>query len=311
MSISHSKIGVGIRKSLSEVGLPASDNYELPDSGQQFSAGGHYGIEISSVNNFNIMENLLKLLDQYEIRPDRFDECRGIFRLPDSEIKEMVDLCKERKIGLIMSVGPRAIYDIGAFSKSKNGARIGYRLRGMENIVRAVEEVQRALEFGVRGFLIYDEGLLWTLNELRKKGTIPTSTILKLSVHACPSNPASCRLLETSGADTINLIPDLELPMLSAIRATVNCPLDIFSDTAAEAGGFIRTYEVPEFIRIASPIYLKCGPISQPEQNHLPSPLELIERAKQTKCVLETIERYYPDANQVGFLETTKAIPQT
>jgi hypothetical protein len=222
----------------------------------------------------------------------------------------MVSICYERQIGLLLSIGPRAVYDIGGFVKSKNGLRVGYRLRGMENIVRAVEEVKRASQLGVRGFLIYDEGLLFLLNEMRVKGILAPSTIFKLSVHAGCANPISAKLYRNMGIDTINLVPDLELPMLSAMRQAVDCPLDLFTDTAQEAGGFLRTYEVPEFIRIATPVYLRCGPISQDQQNHLPTSDELKERVKQTQCVIETIARYCSEIKQVNKTESTLALPE-
>jgi hypothetical protein len=229
------------------LGFPPSDLYSLPLSERRFEEGGQYGIEVSSVNNPKILKNVLALADQAEITIDRVDECRGIFRLPNAEIKEMVQICHERQIGLIMSVGPRAIYDTSAFAQSTNGSRMGYRLRGMQNIIRATEDVKRAVDLGVRGFLVYDEGLLMFLNSLKNDGMIPPTAVLKLSVHAGCANPLSARLFEKSGADTIDLIPDLDLPMLSAMRHAINCPLDLFTDTAQEAGGFFFDKNKPEF----------------------------------------------------------------
>ncbi|MEW5996432.1 MAG: peptidase [Candidatus Micrarchaeota archaeon] len=262
------------------------------------------------MNNLRIMKRAFRLLGEQGISADRFDECRGIFRLTDKEILEMAKLCRENRIGLVMSVGPRALYDTSAFAKTPNGSRIGYRLRGMENLVRAVEDVKRVIGLGVRGILVYDEGLLHVLNRMRKDGELPPSTIFKLSVHCGCSNPASCAVYAQNGADTINPVPDLELPMLGAIRAAIDCPIDIFTDTALVAGGFIRTYEVPEFIRIASPVYLKCGPVSQQDQNHLPTEEELRERIVQTKMVLEAIRRYYPAAKRVSKEEPTLSLPE-
>ena len=291
------------------LGYPGGDDFALPASQQRFAAGGAYGIEISSVNDFARLRRLLREADAAGLRIDRVDECQGIFRLPDAEILRMVALCAERHVGLVMSVGPRAIYDKGAFAASRNGARIGYRLRGMENVVHALEDVRRASALGVRGFLIYDEGLMDCLGKLRQAGDLPPATVFKMSVHAGCANPASAALLERLGADSINLVPDLELPMLSAVRQATMCPLDLFSDTALDAGGLIRTYDVPEFIRVAAPVYLKCGAISQVHQNHLPSARELSQRVKQLACVTEMIARHAPSAERVGPEERTLAIP--
>lgn len=128
-------VGFETRILLERFGFPPSDLYSLPLSPKRFEEGGQYGIEISSVNNPKILKSVLALADISEIIIDRVDECRGIFRLLNNEIKEMVQICHERQIGLIMSVSPRAIYDTSAFAQSKNGSRMGYRLRGMENII--------------------------------------------------------------------------------------------------------------------------------------------------------------------------------
>lgn len=294
---------------LMELGYPARDDSSLPSSESQFSAGGDYGIEVASVNNQKILEEVIRLADHFDVRIDRVDECRGIFRLPDDEIRMMVATCRERQMGLVMSVGPRAVYDLGGFSRSPNGVRVGYRLRGMSNVAHAIEDVLRATELGVRGFIIYDEGLLDVLGQMRAVGQLPAETMLKLSVHAGCSNPASARLFEKIGADTINLMPDVEMSMLSTFRQATSCPLDVFSDSAGAAGGMIRTYDVPEFIRVGAPVYIKGGAVSQPFQNHLPSVAEREERMKQVRCVVEMIHRAAPHARPVNRAEPTLAIP--
>ncbi|MEU3405011.1 hypothetical protein ABZ766_13870 [Streptomyces sp. NPDC006670] len=52
-------------------------------------------------------------------------------------------------------MGPRAVYGIGATVQTPEGAGVGYRLRGQEQLVRALEDIQRALEEGVRGFIFH------------------------------------------------------------------------------------------------------------------------------------------------------------
>lgn len=297
------------RQFLADLNYPSGDAFARPSSGREFAYGGHYGIELSSVNNFRILESLLQEACTHELMIDRVVECRGIFRLPDAEIRQMSQLCSDQGIGLIMSVGPRATYDVGGFSRSANGSRIGYRLRGMENIAHALNDVLRAVELGVRGFLVYDEGCLLALSALRERGSIPQETIFKLSVHCGCSNPIAAKLFASIGANTINLIPDLDISMLAAFRETIQIPIDLFTDTSADAGGILRTYDVPEFIRVASPVFLKCGPISQAHPNHLPTASELTERIKQTVCVVEMIRRSNYNFLAVARNEPTKAIP--
>jgi hypothetical protein len=290
--------------------LPTGDAHARPRSERSFADGGAFGIELSSVNNAAIMRRALVLAKEHSIRVNRCDECRGIARLPDADIIEMVRIGAGEGVGLVLSVGARAIYDTGAFVRSPNGRRMGYRLRGMDNLVHAVDEVRRAGDLGVRGFLVYDEGLLSLLSKLRRAGELPASTVFKLSVHMGCANPLSAQVFQELGADTINPVPDLDLGMLSAMRAAVSCPLDLFTDTAEQAGGLLRTHEVPEFVRVAAPVYLKCGAISQERQNHLPSETELRERMRQTACVIEMLARHGLAAAQVGPSERTLALPE-
>lgn len=302
--------GSRTRDFLSRHRLPAGDGQPLSASDRSFPGGGTFGIELSSINNAAILRTVLELAKEYAIRVSRFDECRGMARLPNADVAEMVRICAGEGIGLLLSIGPRAIYDTGGFVRSPNGRRIGYRLRGMDNVVRAADEVRRAVDLGVRGFVVYDEGLLMLLSQLRREGELPASTVFKVSVHMGCSNPLSARVYEDLGADTINPVPDLDLGMLSAMRAAVSCPLDLFSDTAEEAGGLLRTYDVPEFVRVASPVYIKCGAISQPRQNHLPSREELRERVRQTACVVEALARHDLAGAQVGPAERTLGLPE-
>ncbi len=306
---SESSIGIETRQELRNMGLLGGDLSDVPTSEKRFARGGQYGIELPSMNSPEIIKFTLEMLEKYQVACDQFVECRGIFRLTDSELTEMVSIARDRSIGLVLSVGPRATYDTGGFVKSPNGVRIGYRLRGMEQLVRAVEDVKRGLSFGVRGFLVYDEGLLWILNEMRKSGAIPGETVLKFSVHCGYANPVAIRVVGQMGADIVNPVPDLDLSMVAAIRETTSCVLSIFTDTASEAGGFVRTYDAPEFVRVASPVFLKCGSSSQQHQGHLPSREELTIRVKQAKQVVSTIARYLPSAKRIDLGEAIKAIP--
>jgi hypothetical protein len=263
------------------------------------------------MNNLKVLEKTFQLAKKFQIKIHRAIECRGIVRLPDQEIQDMANLCESEQTGLILAVGPRATNDIGGFVHSPNGKRIGYRLRGLENMIHAVEDVKRAIALGVRGFLIYDEGLLFLLNKMRIDGVLPKNIMLKFSVHAGCANPFSAKILAQQGADTINIVPDLDIGMIKSFRKMIKEPIDIFSDTAKEAGGLLRTYDIPEIIYYTSPIYIKCGPISQPFQNHLPSETELEERVKQTRCVFEHIQRYLPEARAVHEKEKTLSYANT
>ncbi|MEQ9354889.1 MAG: hypothetical protein RLP97_06100 [Coleofasciculus chthonoplastes F2-STO-03] len=56
-------------------------------------------------------------------------------------------------------------------------------LRGQEQLIRAIEDIKRGIELGVKNFVIYDEGLLWILGKMRVAHELPdykhSSTILE------------------------------------------------------------------------------------------------------------------------------------
>lgn len=175
---------------------------------------------------------------------------------------------------------------------------MGYRLRGQEQIVRAVEDVKRAASFGCRSFLVYDEGCLWLLNEMRKAGEIPADCHFKVSAHAGHGNPCSAKLLENIGANSINPIRDIQLQMMASMRAAIDIPIDIHTENPKSTGGFIRHYEVPEMIRVAAPIYLKTGGSVAATHSWDSTESDAKQRAKQVSLVKRMIDQYYPEAIQ-------------
>lgn len=303
-------VGKETRDYLESINFPRGDSFELVDSKKEFSSRGQYGIEVASAQTPRVINTMLKSIKKYSFKPNRFTETRGIFRLSDDDIKEMVNICIGENMGLILSVGPRAFYDTSASARSEQGARISYRLRGMENIVHAIEDVKRAISFGVRGILVYDEGLLFLLNKMKTDGIIPSKVALKISVHCGHGNPFSLHLLEKFGATSVNVVGDLELPMIASCRESVNIPIDIHTDTPKSSGGFIRTYDVPDLIRIGSPIFLKSGAISSPAHAHLPSDIDIDNRIYQANLVYRMIQRYYPESEVVSQEDICVALPQ-
>ncbi|MBU5436656.1 hypothetical protein KQI42_01475 [Tissierella sp. MSJ-40] len=284
------------RKFLEKIGMPSGDAYDLPTSEKKFSDGAQYRFEVPGIQGPGPMKSLLEELDKYRLVIHRVTQTKGIMLLTDDEIKEMVYLAKKWNVELILAIGPRATYDTSASVQTTEGQRMGYRLRGQEQIVRAIEDVKRAVTFGCRGFLIYDEGLLWLLNEMRKQGEIPLECKFKISAHCGHGNPCSAKLLEGIGANSINPIRDIQLQMLASIRQAINIPIDVHTENPASSGGFIRHYEVPEMIRVSSPIYLKTGGSVAKTHSWETTSDDARKRAKQVLLVKQVIERYYPDA---------------
>jgi len=284
------------REFLESIGQPGGDLYDLPTSEKRFPDGGQYRFEVPGIQGPGPMKSLLEQLDEYGIQIHRVTQTKGIMFLTDDEIKQMVALAEKYHVQLILACGPRATTDTSASVKTEEGQRMGYRLRGQEQIVRGIEEIKRGARLGVRGFLIYDEGLLYALNEARKAGYIPADCHFKISAHSGHGNPCSAHVLETLGADSINPIRDIQIQMLGAMRAAIDCPIDLHTENPKSSGGFIRHYEVPEFIRVAAPVYLKTGGSVAANHSYDTTEAEAKKRAKQILLVKRVIDEYYPDA---------------
>lgn len=286
------------RAFLKELGLPEGDAYSLPTSDKRFSDGGQYRFEVPGIQGPKVMKALLEAMDEYGIVLHRVTQTQGIMRLTDNEIAQMVEYAHQWQTDLILAIGPRATTDTSASVNTPEGVRMGYRLRGQEQIVRAVEDVKRAARLGCRSFLVYDEGCLWLLNEMRKAGEIPEDCHFKISAHTGHGNPCAAKLLEQIGADSINPVRDIQLQMLAAMRQAVNVPIDIHTENPKSTGGFIRHYEVPEMIRVAAPIYLKTGGSVAQTHSWDSTVDDAKKRAKQVALVKRMIDEYYPEAVQ-------------
>ncbi len=278
---------------LKKVGI--EETYNDFTSQKRFKDGGQYRFEVPGIQSPKTMNALLKESFKKDIFIHRVTQTKGIMMLGDDEIKEMVNLAISYGCELFLSVGPRATYDTSATVHTKEGSRIGYRLRGYDNLVYGIEDVKRACSLGVRGILLYDEGLLWVLNKMRKAGEIPGNVHFKLSAHAGHSNPASAKLLEENGLDSLNPVRDLQIPMIAAIRNAVDMSMDLHTENPKSTGGFIRHYEVPDFIRVASPVYLKTGGSVASNHNWDTTEKEAVARIKQVSLVKRMIEQYAPD----------------
>jgi len=303
-------VGKKTREYLKKIDLPEGDLWELPESKLRFPDGAHFRIEVPTVNTVECMRALLETAKDLGVTINRIDETFGIMRHTDKELIEMIELAKEYKVELNLSHGPRAKYDTSATARTPMGAYIAYRLRGMEQIVRAIEDIKRAIELGARGFLVYDEGLLWILGKMRKDGELPPDVKFKASAHMGHGNPAAAKLLESLGADSFNPTRDLSPPMIAALRAALKIPIDVHVDNPPASGGFIRTYEAPIFVRIGAPIHLKCGNSVVPAHGTLPGSNEGKRMAWQAWMVVNTVKRYLPGAKQTLSPSKDMAIPK-
>jgi hypothetical protein len=281
------------KKFLKTIGI--FDN-NLKESKKRFPDNSQYRFEVPGIQKPGAMRSLIDTTDKYDVKVHRVTQTKGIMLLTDSEIIEMADIAKDAKIELYLSVGPRATYDTSASARTEEGKRIGYRLRGYNNLVYGLEDVKRAVELGIRGVVVYDEGLLWVLGKMRDAGEIPKDTHFKVSAHTGHGNPASAKLLEEIGADSFNPVRDLQIPMIASIRNAINIPIDIHTENPKSSGGFIRHYEVPDIIKYAAPVYLKTGGAVAGHHGWDTTEKQAEERIRQVSLVQNMINRYYKDA---------------
>jgi Peptidase family U32 len=168
--------------------------------------------------------------------------------------------------------------------------------------VYGIEDVRHACELGLRSVLVADLGQLWLLGKMKESGDLPADLVLKVSVSLPVANPATARVLEDLGATTLNLPVDLTVSQIGGIRQAVECPLDIYVEAPDDFGAPVRYYEVPEIVRVASPVYLKFtvrnSPGLYPSGGHIrPLAMESArERVRRAEIGMSIPHRYMPEA---------------
>jgi hypothetical protein len=290
------------RRFLESIGLPSQDARQLPTSTKRFPDGAQYRFEIPSVEGPRCLKAVIEEAQKYKLTIHRISQGSGILLLTDDEIKEMLRIAKDQQMEVSLFVGPRATWDIGAQPLTPAGKNIGLGLRGMDQVVYAIEDIRRGCDLGLRGILVADLGLLWLVNEMKKVGKLPANLVVKISVQLSATNPIAVKILEDFGTGTFNVSSDLPLPLLASIRQAVAIPLDFYVESPDNFGGFIRHFEIPEFIRVLAPLYVKLGlrnaPDIYPSGTHLESTAVALtkERVRRAKIAFDMIQRYCPEA---------------
>ena len=250
-----------IMKAMERLGMPKGDLYELPTSPKTFPDGANYRVEISGIETVKVLEATIDEAQKQGVPFHRaISVVRGATLLTRDELREFAKIAHEAKVEVIITPGPRPTWDIGRQVATPEGAISGLRLRGMDSVIHFIKDIERCIELGFRGFLVWDEGVLSLLNAMKQNGDLPQDLLFKASIYAGHANPAGVKLVESLGAGTCNPVADLTLPMLAAIRSVVSIPLDIHVQLWASMGGFNRIYETPEMARVASPCYFKMEP---------------------------------------------------
>lgn len=268
------------RRLLQELGLPPGDRRDLPSSPHRFPDGAHYRVEIPSVEGPEALRAVVETAEALGVTIHRVSQGSGIMLLTDVEIQEMARIGHQQQMEVCLFVGPRAPWEGTAQSGVPDGKIFAWRHTGMDQLIYAFSDIERAVELGIRSVLVADEGLNWLVSQARERGVLPHDLVTKGSALLGAANPIGIKLLATAGLTTINVASDISLERLAALRQVVTIPIDLYIEGPDGLGGFTRYYELSEIIRVAAPIYLKFGLRNAP--NIYPSGVHLQASAIQT-----------------------------
>jgi hypothetical protein len=285
------------REFLSSIGLPTGDLTSLPTSEKRFPDGAQYRVEIPSTEGPRCLEAVLEEADALDVAVHRVSQGSGVFLLTDAELDAMAAVAAAERVEVSLFARPNAGWDVSAMARAPAGAVVAASARGQEQVVQVLDDARRAASHGFRSVLVADLGVLSVFSAMRAADELPRDMQAKVSVMLPVANPATARVIEDLEASTINLPTDLTLAQIAAIRAAVDIPLDVYVESPDSLGGFVRHHEIPELIRVASPVYLKFGlrnaPDVYPSGTHLDTVTVALsrERVRRARLGLELLER--------------------
>ncbi len=285
------------RSFLRSIDLVVGDGRELPDSPKRFPDGASFRIEMPSTEGPRVLEAALDEGQRRDVPIHRVSQGSGASLLTGAELDEMARLARDAQVEVSLFARPTASWGPGGSARSETGPAIAGAVSGADGLVHALDDVRRAAEHGFRSVLITDIGLLDAFSEMRDRGVIPPDMQAKVSVMLPIANPATARVLVRIGANTLNLVTDLSMADIAAIRAVVDVPIDFYIEAPDDAGGFVRHAELPELIRVAAPVYVKFGlrnaPNLYPAGTHLEATAIALtrERVRRAQLALELLDR--------------------
>jgi len=297
-----SDVLASIRSFMEAQGIPGRDGYDLPTSDRTFPDGAHFRIEIAGVERASAMQAMLDEASKRKITIHRVIAAVGGATLIDfEELQALAQMAYDEQIEVVMTVGHRKGWDAGAREMSNSeGAMQGFRLRGSDHLSYHIADIMRCVEAGYRGFLVYDEGVLSILNQMRKEGFLPKETIFKFSVFGGYCSAAGAKVVQSMGVNSLNPSSDVSLPILASIRKAIDIPLDVYLIVVDSFGGTFRAYEAPEIARIASPCYFKFEPGTSEGEIYKPWITEawhqdfVRQKVRIASIVMEIMERHAP-----------------
>jgi hypothetical protein len=231
---------------------PAPSTARFPD-------GAHFRLEIPSVEGPVVLRAVVEAAAAAGVTVNRVSQGSGAMLLTEAELAEMARIGADSGIEVSLFVGPREEWDIGRSAQAPDGGSLAGQLRGSRQVRYALDDILRAVEQGIRGFLIADAGLLELVAQLQAAGELPASVVWKVSAVMAPSNPLSLRQLERLGGSTVNVPSDVTLGQLAEMRAVTSIPIDLYVEAPDGLGGVVRGHESADLIAVAAPLYVKLG----------------------------------------------------
>jgi hypothetical protein len=274
----------------------------LASSPHTFDDDGQYRVEIPSVEGPEAFEVVVAEAERLGVPLHRVSQGSGITLLRDDDLRRYVELGSVHGVEVCLFVGPRAPWNGEASALTPDGKYFGWRHLTVATLSAAYDDVVRAVELGIRSFLVADEGLTVLIERSRRDGALPDDLVVKASAVLGLANPVGSELLARSGADTLNLAGDTPLAELAAFRSILISAIDLYIEGPDGLGGFLRYHDVGEIVRIAAPVHLKFGlrnaPNIYPSGAHLEAVAQSTarERVRRAAIGLEHLTRQYPKA---------------
>jgi hypothetical protein len=277
------------------------------ESQSRFADGAHFRIEIPSVEGPRVLEAVVEAAEREGIVVNRVSQGSGAMLLSEAELRELAAMGAARHIEVSLFVGPREGFDVGGHARSPDGAAHAGQVRGVRGLRYAAEDVARAVEAGIRSFLVADHGLLAVLADMQAANELPRELVWKVSVLMAPSNPATLSVLERLGATTANIPSDVTCEQVAEFRAVSSLPLDLYVESPDGLGGVVRGNELGDLVAVGAPLYAKFGLRNSralyPSGAHIVGDAVAIAREKvhRAAVALEWLERLRP-----GLVQSTQ-----
>jgi hypothetical protein len=269
----------------------------LTPSDARFPDGAHVRIEIPSVENPDALRAVVEEAHARKVPVHRVSQGSGAMLLTNQDLKRMAEIGADEGLEVNLFVGPREEFGIGGAVRSPDGLLLSGRLRGFHQLRYAIEDISRAVDAGIRGFLVADTGLLEIVSSMVRAGELPASIVWKVSAVLAPSNPVTFRQLVALGGTTVNVPSDITLAELAEIRTLSEAPIDLYLESPDSMGGVVRGHEIGEIATVSAPLYAKFGLRNAravyPAGGHLREDVvgNVREKVRRAQLALEWLDR--------------------